>query len=248
MLELNKIYCMDALEGLKQLDDESIDLIITSPPYNKNGFNKLKHAPKRAWKQTMSYNDSEENDYMDEYEYEKWQINILNECFRVLKKDGSMFYNHKERSHNNECSFPLDWIKESNFIFRQLIVWDRGAAPNFDGVRYLPVTEYFFWLIKEHKNPRFRRQKNTKFKSNVWKIIPQKNTEHPAPFPLEIPDNIIPCVAQGETITILDPFIGSGTVAISAIKNNCNYIGFDKYDKYVEMANNNINTFIENNS
>ena len=236
MLELNKIYCLDALEGLKQLDDESVDLIITSPPYNKNGYNRLKHAPKRIWNQTVSYLESEMNDYMDEDEYEKWQIEVLNECFRVLKKDGSMFYNHKERTYRNQCSFPLEWINKSKFIFRQLITWDRGASPNVDGKRYLPVTEHFFWLIKEHKNPRFKRQKEMLYPSNVWRIKPKKNLEHPAPFPIEIPDNIIPCVAQGERITVLDPFIGSGTVAVSAIKHGCDYIGFDKYKEYCEMS------------
>jgi len=243
MLERNRIYCIDVLEGLKQLDDESVDLIITSPPYNKNGFNKLKHATKRVWNQTIAYDGDEMNDYMPEDEYEKWQIEVLNECFRVLKKDGSMFYNHKERFHQNVCSFPLEWINKSKFIFRQLIVWDRGAAPNFDGVRYLPTTEYFFWLIKEKKNPRFRRQKNTEFKTNVWRIIPDKNTEHPAPFPIKIPDNIIPCVAQGERILVLDPFMGSGTVAISAKKNGCDYIGFEKSKLYTEMAEKNLANF-----
>lgn len=242
MLELNKIYCIDVLEGLKQLDDESIDLIITSPPYNKNGFNKRKKAPLRIWKQTISYDNSELNDYMDEDEYEKWQIDVLNECFRVLKKDGSMFYNHKERSYRNKCSFPLEWINKSKFIFRQLIVWNRCADPNVDGARYLPVTEFFFWLIKERKNPRFRRINGMKFKSNVWTITPPNNrTGHPAPFPIEIPDNIIPCVAQGEKITVLDPFIGSGTVALSAIKHGCNFIGFEKSEEYVNIANEKIN-------
>lgn len=66
---------------------------------------------------------------------------------------------------------------------------------------------------------------------------PQKNTEHPAPFPIEIPDNIIPCVAQGEKITVLDPFMGSGTVAVSAIKHGCDYIGFEKFQQYIDLAN-----------
>lgn len=52
-----------------------------------------------------------------------------------------------------------------------------------------------------------------------------------------MPNNIIPNVAQDERITVLDPFMGSGTVALSAIENDCNYIGFEKFQAYVDMSN-----------
>lgn len=238
-MELNKIYQIDCLEGLKLLDDESIDLIITSPPYNKAGFNGVHKRSDKSdlWNKTIDYDGDVNIDNMPEEEYEKWQINVLNECFRVLKKDGSMFYNHKLRVKKNKASFPLEWINKTNFIFRQLIIWDRGGSPNLDKCRYIPSTEYIFWLIKQQKNPRFKRGENTLFKSDVWRFQPQKNTKHPAPFPIELPDNIIPNVSQGERIIVLDPFMGSGTVAVSAKKNGCDFIGFDMSQEYVDMAN-----------
>lgn len=238
MLELNKIYQIDCLEGLKMLDDKSIDLIITSPPYNKAGFNGVhKRNPKHnIWNKTIDYGGNVDADNMAEEEYQQWQINILNECFRVLKDEGSMFYNHKLRVHKNKASFPLEWIDKSNFIFRQLIVWDRGGSPNLDRCRYIPTTEYIFWLIKQRKNPRFKRQDDILFNSEVWSFQPQKKTKHPAPFPIELPDNIIPNVSQGERITVLDPFMGSGTVAVSAMKYNCDYIGFEREKEYIDMA------------
>ena len=84
------------------------------------------------------------------------------------------------------------------------------------------------------------------FTTEVWKFAPDKNNPHPAPFPIELPDNIIPCVAQGERITVLDPFMGSGTVALSAVKNGCDYIGFEKFQEYVDMANNKISEYKNN--
>lgn len=75
------------------------------------------------------------------------------------------------------------------------------------------------------------------FKNEIWRFNAEKGTEHPAPFPIELPNNIIQNVAQGERITVLDPFIGSGTVALSAIENDCYYIGFEKFQAYVDMAN-----------
>ena len=240
-MEVNKIYCCDVLEGLKNLDDKSIDLIITSPPYNKAGFNgKNKRTKYCIWNKTIDYSGSVDVDCMDEDEYEKWQIEILNECFRVLKDDGSMFYNHKIRVKKNQISHPIEWIAKSNFKCRQIITWDRTSSPNPDPCRYVPTTELIFWLSKSSKNPRFKRSQNACFQTEVWRFPADKSTEHPAPFPVALPDNIIPSVAQGEKITVLDPFMGSGTVAISAIKNGCDYIGFDVSDEYVKLSNDNI--------
>lgn len=238
MLETNKIYNIDVLEGLKQLDDKSIDLIITSPPYNKAGFNgKNKRTEHCIWNKTIDYSGNIDVDCLPEDEYEEWQIKILNECFRVLKDDGSCFYNHKIRTKKNQISHPLEWISKSMFRCRQIITWDRCASPNPDVCRYVPTTELIFWLNKTEKNPRFKRQENSLFQTEVWRFPADKKTSHPAPFPLALPDNIIPSVAQGEKIIVLDPFIGSGTVALSALKNNCDYIGFEISKEYVECAN-----------
>lgn len=237
MLETNKIYCIDALEGLRQLDDDSVDLIITSPPYNKVGLNGLQKGKK--WNKTIDYNGDPQNDALNEEDYQEWQIDILNECHRVLKDNGSMFYNHKNRIHNGEIISPYQWILKSNFKIRQEIIWDRGSSQNVNRCRYIPSSELIFWLTKS-KNVRFDRLPSTMFKNEIWKIFPNKGTEHPAPFPLELPNNIIPNVANGERITVLDPFMGSGTVAIAALKNGCDYIGFEKFQTYVDMTNKNI--------
>lgn len=237
MLELNKIYNIDVLDGLKLLDDESIDLIITSPPYNKVGLNGIQKGKK--WNKTIDYDGDPQNDNMNENDYQEWQENILNEMYRILKKDGSLFYNHKNRIHKGEIISPYKWIFKTPFKIRQEIIWDRGSSQNVNRCRYIPSTELIFWLTKSNK-VRFDRSKETMFKNEVWNIIPQKNTEHPAPFPIDIPNNIIPNISIGEKITVLDPFMGSGTTALSAIKNNCNYIGFEKFQSYVDMANESI--------
>ena len=240
MLERNKIYCIDVLSGLKMLDDESVDLIITSPPYNLAGFRGSivnESSKHNIWHKNIKYGGDANIDNMPEDEYEQWQVDFLNECFRVLKKDGSMFYNHKIRVKKNKISFPLEWIDRSKFITRQILVWDRSSSMNMDKCRYIPSTEYIFWLIKERKNPRFRRADDAQFIAEVWKFAPDKKNDHPAPFPITLPDNIIPSVAQGERILVLDPFMGSGTVAMSAKKHGCDYIGFDIVQEYVDKTN-----------
>lgn len=230
---------MDVLEGLRQLDDESIDLIITSPPYNKAGFNGVhKRSSKNDfWNKTIDYGGNVNVDNMPEDKYEEWQVEFLNECYRVLKKDGSMFYNHKNRVKKNCISFPTEWISKSKMICRQEIIWDRRGIVNQDRCRYLPTVEKIYWLIKQPKNPRFKLQSNSLFKTEVWSFPPDMKSSHPAPFPIELPDNIIPNVAQGEKIIVLDPFMGSGTVALSAKKHGCDYIGFELFQDYIDKAN-----------
>lgn len=243
-MELNNIYCCDALEGLRQINDGEIDLIITSPPYNKAGFNgKERRSRKCILNKNIEYTSN--NDRMDEQLYQQWQIDILNECFRVLKDNGSMFYNHKVRVRNNQISHPLEWITKSMLNCRQIITWDRTSSPNQSKCRYVPTTELIFWLTKTTKNPRFVRDKDALFKTDVWRLPPERDTKHPAPFPIELPDNIIPSVAIGERITVLDPFIGSGTTALSAIRNGCDYIGFDISQQYVDQTNERLGTYIK---
>jgi modification methylase len=226
---------MDVLEGLRQLDDESIDLIITSPPYNKMGLNGNQKGVK--WVGTIDYGNDKNIDNKPEDEYQKWQIDILNECFRVLKKDGSMFYNHKNRiiKGKGEISNPYSWIIKTNFKVRQEIIWDRGSTGDVNRRRYLPTTEKIFWLTKSEK-PIFDRKIDTPFKKEVWSFPFSTNTEHPAPFPIELPNNIIHCIKNDRNITVLDPFMGSGTVAVSAKQYGCNYIGFELLPEYIEMS------------
>lgn len=236
MLQLNQIYNVDCIDGLKQLDDESIDLIITSPPYNKGINGKNNKGSK--WNKTIDYNGDINNDSLPEEEYQQWQIDILNECFRVLKKDGSMFYNHKNRIHsgNGEIISPYKWLFQTNFKIRQEIIWDRGSTQNVNRRRYLPTTELIFWLTKS-KTPIFDRLQDTVYKNEVWRFNCEKDNSHPAPYPIDLPDNIIHCVKCNRRLTILDPFMGSGTTAIAAIKNDCDYIGFEKFQQYIDLSN-----------
>lgn len=236
MLELNKIYNCDVLEGLKQLEDNSIDLIITSPPYNKAGLNGIQKGKK--WNGTIDYNNDVSVDMLPEDEYQKWQIDILTECYRVLKNDGSMFYNHKNRivKGKGEVSNPYSWIIKSPFRVRQELIWDRGSTNDVNRRRYLPCTEKIYWLTKSDK-PKFDRKIDTPFKKEVWSFPFEKNTKHPAPFPIELPNNIIHCCkTDDERLVVLDPFMGSGTVALSAINYDCDYIGFELFEEYIELA------------
>lgn len=243
MLELNKIHLCNCLDGLRQLDDNSIDLVITSPPYNLGNKISGKTA---LFSSKVDYDTYSDN--MKEDEYQQWQIEILNEIHRVLKEGGSLFYNHKVRSRDNIGILPSTWLLKSNLVFRQLIIWDRKRALNVNLSHFLPNTELIYWMTKGNKNVRFSRQRyinNGKIDSlnEVWSVNIDVKNEHPAPFPVELVDRIIPSILGTEemikklgNIIVLDPFMGSGTTAISAKKHGCNWIGFEVSEKYKNIA------------
>lgn len=242
MLELNKIYQMDCLEGLRQLDDNSVDLIITSPCYNNAGLKgvlKGADCPSITWKvRNIEYNGDANVDKKPEAEYQEWQLEILRECYRVLKPDGSMFYNHKNRVWKCKTYTPYEWLLKSPLIIRQEIVWDRRTTCAINPRRFMPTTERIFWLTKTRK-PTFKRNIDSKHKTEVWSFMFETNNPHPAPYPLELPETILEHCTCGRTgLTILDPFMGSGTTALAAKKFGHNYIGFELFQEYIDMAEN----------
>ena len=230
-LELNKIHNMDCLEGLREIKNDSINLIVTSPPYNKSFYDK--HTPSKhdVWKQRNIKYESY-NDNMLPEEYNEWQRQLLKEMVRVLTPDGSIFYNHKAFSVKHKLNFPL-FVFEFNV--RQVLIWDRKSTPQLAPIRFLPTTEYIFWITKTNTQPKFNN-KNLIFSKEVWELTARPMPDHPAPFPLEIPTNCIIATTE-ETDIVLDPFMGSGTTAIACCDTNRNYIGFEISTEYCEIAN-----------
>ena len=237
MLNLNEIHCIDCLEGLKLLEDNSINTIITSPPYNKKGLDKRLNvfSDKKTWKK-YQINYLEYDDNMPEDEYQKWQILILNECWRVLKDNGSMFYNHKIRRMNNKSYFPYDFVSKSKFNIYQLITWNRGSTPNIHKNILYPTTEQIFWLTKNNKSPKvFKKNIPLEFQKEVWNIgIAKPNKNHPAPFNSIVPELCIKLTTEENDI-VLDPFAGIGTTLIEAKKLNRNFIGFEITKNYIDL-------------
>jgi len=238
---MNIIYNEDCLTTLKKMKDESINCIITSPPYNKNFYTSNRKASSSDLCVTkcrnITYGDFDDN--IDESDYIEKQCEIIKECLRVLKNDGSLFYNHIDILKEITTIHPTYVY---NFPIKQIIIWDRANTPKLDKSYFYPITEYIFWIKKnKDSKPKFNRSLAA-FQKNVWRIPPETNNEHPAPFPLQIPTNIIlACTDPGDVI--YDPYMGSGTTAIAAIKTNRNYIGSELFEPFVEKANQRIKLY-----
>ena len=225
---------------MAKMPNNFIDLIITSPPYNKAGYEGFirKRHTKDTWSsRNIDYDNDAQNDFINEAEYKVQQIKILNEMQRVLKPDGSIFYNHKIRVSKHKESHPIEWILKSNLTFRQQITWNRKGTPAISPIRYLPNTELIFWLTKTPTQPNFLRHKKTLFNGEVWEFLPKQNKIHPAPFPEELPTNIMMCIKdKTKNFIVYDPYAGIGTTCIVAQKFKINYIGSEISKEYYNIS------------
>ena len=248
-MELNKIYNEDCLEGMKKIEDNSVDLVVTSPPY----FNA--------------------RDYSNWETYEDYLLdmkNIFIEVFRITKENRMVAVNispviepRKSRAHSSiRRQIPFDLysiMKDIGFYMLEDIIWSKPnyTVKNRNGgffrhrkpLAYKPnlTHEYILVFQKPSKHLIDKTLKDNKEKvdkslvlgdyekTSVWDIKPKKDKNHSAVFPLVIPDKIIQYYSFVDD-TILDPFMGSGTTAISAINNNRNYIGFELDEGYCKIS------------
>lgn len=228
---LNNIIHGDCLEVMRSMPDECIDIVITSPPYNLlnstgNGLKKNTNCGK--WKNASIKNGYEEyNDNMPYANYIKWQKECVAEMCRIIKPDGAVFYNNKNRVQAGLLQDRGEIVRD--FPVRQIITWKRSGAINFNSGYFLPTTEQIYLIC----NKSFKLAKGANKFGDVWEIKQEMKNPHPAPFPEELIDRIV-LSTTGKII--LDPFAGSGTTAVSSRRYDRDYILIEKSKKYCEMA------------
>jgi len=240
LIELNKIYNMDCIDGMKLVDDNSIDLIITSPPYNAG-------IQYDSWNDNMSWQD-----------YLKWVESWLSQCFRILKDDGRICINHYlcfSPKFDNEIQykFPLFDIKnimdKIGFNVVKLALWDDRSSKQF--------TAFGSWCSASSPNIQtpiegilIGCKKNWKKESNGTSTIDKElflegisgiwdlgttvgNTI--ACFPEKLPYMCIQLLSY-ENDVVFDPFSGSGTTCYVAKNCNRKYLGFEISKNYYENS------------
>ena len=228
---INKIICGDCLEIMKQIPNESIDLIITSPPYNlKNSTGNGMKAGTTSGKwagAALQNGYSHYDDNMPHEEYAEWQHTCLKEMYRLIKNDGAIFYNHKWRVQNGLMQNRMDIIRD--MPVRQIIIWRRKGGINFNPGYFLPTYEVIYLIPK----PEFKLVPKANAYGDVWEFTQEMKNEHTAPFPVALIDRII---SSTTAELILDPFMGSGTTAVAAKRLNRNYIGIELSPDYCTMS------------
>lgn len=257
MLELNKLYNCDCRDGLKQLDKDSVDLTVTSPPYDS----------------LRSYHD-------DEF---AWNFDIFkevaNELYRVTKPGGVVVWVVGDEVVNGGetgTSFRQAlYFQEIGFKIHDTMIYEKNSSTfpaRINSKRYSQIFEYMFVftkgkirddikLIADKRNKwagwtnwgtktqydqtgnLISNKKNIKptpefsLRTNIWKYNVSFNdkTGHPAVFPEKLAeDHILSWSNEGDVV--LDPFMGSGTTAKMAMLNKRNYIGFEKNTDYYKVS------------
>jgi len=241
---LNRIFCKSS-ERMEELPDNSVHLMVTSPPYNVG-------------------KEYDENFTLEEYL--SFLKTVWKEVYRVLVPGGRVCINIANLGRKPYIplhTFIAKDMFELGFLMRGEIIWNKASSAS-------PSTAWGSWLSPANPTLRdiheyilvfskgtFSRKNLNKRKStiskdefleltkSVWTFpaVSAKEMGHPAPFPVELPYRLIQLYTyEGEIV--LDPFMGSGQTAIAAIKADRHYVGYDIEEEYVRLAEKRIKEFL----
>ncbi len=234
----------DCIDLIKELDDCSIDAVITSPPYNYD-LEYGEYCDDKAW-----------NDYFD------WLDSLWKECYRVLKVGGRLMINIQPnwKEYMPTHSIMTTRVMNLGFKWKSEILWEKNnyncgyctwgswASPASPYMKY--TWEFIEIFVKDdYKHDGDKNDidiDGEEFKEWVtakWSIAPEmrmKEYEHPAMFPEELPRRLMKLFTYRND-TILDPFMGCGTTGAVCIKNKRNFVGFELDEKHFEKAKDRIN-------
>ena len=234
-MELNVVYNEDCLEGMKQIPNKSVDLVITDPPYLIDTVGSGLYSQK-------------DKQYIKELNFMKdgFSKEILDEICRVMKKINLYIF-----CSQKQIIPLLDYFVREKKCNWNIITWHKTNPIPACGNKYLTDTEYV--LFFREKGVKIYGDYQTKFTYYLTSLNQKDKIKynHPTIKPLNIIQNfIINSSKEGEIV--LDPFMGSGTTAIACMNTNRNFIGFelDKgyYDIILERIKNHKPTIIQDSS
>ena len=234
-----KLIYNDIFKAIKKVEDKSIDMIFADPPYflSSDGITcsggKMVSVNKGEWDKTLSIKEKHKFN-------KKW----IKECYRILKDNGTIWISG---TLHNIYSIGMA-LEEEEFKIINNITWQKtNPPPNLACKTFTHSTETILWARKDLKNIKYtfnyeimKKLNNNKQTKDVWttsltKPSEKKQGKHPTQKPLEILDKII-LASTNENDLVLDPFCGSSTTGISAVRLNRRYIGIDNEKEYLEIS------------
>lgn len=253
---MNKIFNEDCITTMNNMEEKSIDLIITSPPYNSNVVFSLKEKNGLNYRKKLydKYNDNK-----TELEYINWTVDIFNLYDKILKNDRIVLYNFSYSVKTAHLPYLLmsEIIKNTNFTIAETIIWKKSnAIPcGISKNRLMRLTEFVFVLCRKDELKTFKMNKKIGNGNKmityevISNFIESKNNDkscelNKATFSTDLINKLIKMYGfEGDII--YDSFIGTGTTAISALMNNCYYVGSEISEEQCEYAKNRINEYIK---
>jgi site-specific DNA-methyltransferase (adenine-specific)/modification methylase len=236
MIEINQIYNENCLDTLKKIEDNSIDLVVTSPPYNMNlRIRNGQYCSRQIVKEfSTKYDGFDDN--MPIEEYFEFHLNVLKE---LLRTSTLIFYNIQIVTGSKRAFFKI--IGELSDYLKDIIIWDKGYAQPAMATKVLNRRTELL-LVFDSKNAISRQFENVNFErgtlDDIWNVKRGKKVvdSHSAVFPEELIKIIIENFSN-ENDLIYDPFMGTGTTAVVAKKLKRNFIGSEITEKYFDVIN-----------
>jgi site-specific DNA-methyltransferase (adenine-specific)/modification methylase len=238
-MEINKIYNESCEETLKRMLDNSIDLVITSPPYNMRNRVRNNQYMIREKNNVISNKYNYFSDDLPIDEFYNFHKKTLFELLRVSK---IICYNFQIVSGSKEVFFKM--IGDFSSYIKDIIIWDKGYGEPAIHEKILN-SAYEFILILENDNMKGRLINNSYFKrgtmNNLLRINREKSNVkfHTARFSEKLISILLKSFSK-ENDLVYDPFMGSGTTAKVCIENKRNYVGSELIKEYCDMAEKNI--------
>jgi len=232
---LNKIFCKSS-EKMDELPDNSVHLMVTSPPYNVS----------KEYDDDLSLNE---------------YLNLLNtvwrETYRVLVPGGRACVNVANLGRKPYIplhTYIIEGMQEIGYLMRGELIWNKAssASPSTAWGSWLSaanpvlrdIHEYILVFSKETFSRKKENRENTikkeeflEWTKSIWTFpaVSARQIGHPAPFPEELPHRLIQLYTFKDEV-VLDPFVGSGSACLAAIKDKRNYVGYDIDSEYVKLA------------
>lgn len=234
-----KLIYNDVFKAIKRFEEKSVDMIFADPPYflSSDGITcsggKMVSVNKGNWDKSLNIKEKH-----------KFNRTWIRECYRVLKDNGTIWISG---TLHNIYSIGMA-LEEEGFKIINNITWQKtNPPPNLACKMFTHSTETILWARKDLKKVKYtfnydvmKKLNYNKQMKDVWTTSLTKPSEkkcgkHPTQKPLEILDKII-IASTKENDLILDPFCGSSTTGISAVKLNRSYIGIDNEKEYIDLS------------
>ncbi len=238
--EFGVLYNEDALNVLKQLPDESIDFILTDPPFFISQEIKIARSGNYKYKGKDIDLDFGEWDkqWKTEKEYLEWCYTWLKECVRILKPYRHLVFFFDKKKISYVCEF----LEQNDMKFRSLLFWLKSnPVPRARKVDFMKALEMALWFTKGKVKSEFFNWQLGQHPDYVIAGLPNKPRYHPTQKPEKVLEVWIKYLSKEGDI-VLDPFCGSGTTLIVSQKLNRRFIGIEKEEKYCQIAEKRINS------
>jgi len=243
MIETNNIYNGDTIELMSKVDDKSIDLILTSPPYLAS-IRQDNHKYPGA-KDIIRDNQTPEK-------YIEWIVDIFKQYERILSDDGVIVYNLSYTTFNPSLPYQViaEIFKQTDLMIADTVAWEKSSCVPLSGHpnRLTRKAEFVYIFVKKDNIESFKTNKiissrsktGQKYFKTYYNILKTKNNDgkidgHDATFSSEMAEFFIDLYSKPFD-TVLDNFMGTGTTAIACLNLNRKYIGFDLVEQYCNVA------------